>query len=135
MRNSAFETVLAAWARNFKGSLSPEVRKSIPLARYDLFFGPALASDCEAPPVDEYGNENEWSGFSFDKACDAIKEACDGIPPQLWLDVEAGYWQELEPEPWECDGETIEVYWESWAHATRTDLRRALLGELAAYVW
>ena len=100
---SAYERVLEGWAKDYrKEHFTPEVAKALRLANYDLHFGPPCQSDCCAEPTDEYGNENEWSGFSFEKACIAIKEALQDLPSKLYIDVMCEDYSTSLPEQEEC---------------------------------
>jgi hypothetical protein len=155
MSNKVYEKVLSAWAKETRASFSPEVRKAINLASYDLHFGPPCASDCADPPTDEHGNENEWSGFSFDKACKTIKEALkDVVPNTLYVNTDSEYYSEDMPCDIECpvcEGSKIDSDEdtectncagtgsiqdnEGWYQVERKDLIKAILGkELANYV-
>ena len=155
---SAFERVLEEWAKDYRSNyFTSEVSKAVQLANYDLHFGPACQSDCAEPPTDEYGNENEWSGFSFDKACIAIKEACEDIPHKIWIDIQGECWQDDEPQNEECpecndgiicndegdeikcsncNGEgVLEPMWKDYYEVERRQLIVALVGkELTHYV-
>jgi len=100
---SAYDRVLEAYANEYiKEHIDQPTLKLIRLANYDLHFGPALASDCNEPATDEYGNENEWSGFSFEKACKLIKEALEDVPHKLYIDIMCENYSDSEPQYEDC---------------------------------
>src|SRR5271165_1268155 len=101
--SKAYDRTLEAWAKDYRQNyFTPEVAKAVRLANYDLHFGPANESDCAEPPTDEYGNENEWSGFSFEKACETIKEALSNLPHVIYINDQFEDWQSSEPTGEEC---------------------------------
>ena len=95
---------LETWAKEWRETnVTPDVQRLINLASYDLYYGPACASDVADPPTDEFGNENEWSGFSFERACIAIKNALEDLPSVLYVEDGGDCWSESEPESEECE--------------------------------
>jgi len=101
--NKAYDRVLETFAKDYrKQHFDAEVAKAVRLANYDLHFGPPCASDCCAPATDEHGNENEWSGFSFEEACIAIKEALEDLPSKLYIDVMCEDYSDSEPQYEDC---------------------------------
>ena len=160
-KETAYDRTLRAWRVEWmKENISPEVNRAINLATHDLYYGPANASDCEAPPIDEHGNENEWAGYDFVKACKLIKEALSDLPSELFIDCDCESWSTSEPGvsgcP-ECEGSGeapkdfehaeggkceacngvghIEPYLDNTYKVERRDLKRTIVGkELSEYV-
>lgn len=151
----AIEKELKAWAMEYrKESFTDEVRKAINLATYDLWYSAPSDGSVNDPPTDEYGNENEWSGYDFVKACKLIKDACEEVPSELWIDIDAEMcWQTEEPTTTKCDecddGFHINESWQkviceycdgtgwvepagSWYRVKRIDLLNALVGKALA---
>lgn len=131
---SAYERVLENWANDYrKEHFTPEVAKALRLANYDLHFGPPCQSDCE----------NEWSGFSFEKACKLIKEALEDVPHKLYIDIMCENYSDSEPQYEDCryllhscNGEGIfEPDYENIYEVERLQLIKAIVGkELSNYV-
>ena len=159
--NSAYERTLNAWKKEWCAEhLSDDIQRLMNLSYMDLMYGPALQSDCDAPPRDEYNNENEWSGYDFVKACKLIKDALSDLPSELFIDCDCESWSTSEPGvsgcP-ECEGSGeapkdfehaeggkceacngvghIEPYLDNTYKVERRDLKRTIVGkELSEYV-
>jgi hypothetical protein len=143
----ALQRTLEAWAKEYRATLTPEIRSLIEGARQDLHFGPA------------YGEKSDFPGF--ETATLKIREALEEIPSRLFIDTGAECWSEREPELDECgncyaqgevenpDSETgekmacphcdgsgkVEPFLEETYQVERHDLIGALVGrELAGYL-
>jgi hypothetical protein len=137
------EKVLSAWAKEYRLSLAPEVRKAINLATHDLWYSAPSDGSTSDPPTDEYGNENEWSGYSFDGACKMIKDALNDLPSTLYIDTDCEDYFTSMPENEECpecDGNgypchncngsgTLEPMWDHIYQVEKSDLKKAILGK------
>lgn len=150
------DQVSSQWAKEWRAEyIDAATEKLINLTTYDLYFGPLMADDCEAPPIDEFGNENEWSGYNFVSACSKIRQALSNLPSQLFVDVDAEFWTENEPQIETCnsprcsfgkddkeevcdfcDGKGyIEPFWENWTKLEHKQLKQLIVSkELADYV-
>lgn len=108
--SNIYDKVIKDWARAWRAdNIDDATNKLINLVKIDLYFGPAMTSDCEAPATDEYGNENEWAGYSgFATACEHIQAALTDLPRVLYLDTDLDEWSEKEPNEFEdcpdCSG-------------------------------
>jgi hypothetical protein len=103
MIRKELEGTLKLFARQYRQDhFDAETNKAVQLATYDLYYGHSL-SDAAEPPADEYGNENEWSGYSFERACDTIKSALEEVPSVLYVDIQCDDWTTSEPEPLKCE--------------------------------
>ena len=146
----AVERTLEAWAKEQRQALDATIRQRIQQANYDLYFGP-VGDGAVGDPAD---GSDDWAGYpGFTKATAEIADALDAVPSRLFLDVDAEYWTDHEPEGEkceECHGEgategekcdlcngvgVIEPAWECWYEVDRKELLRAIVGkELVAYL-
>lgn len=106
MTHQSYEKMLAEWAKQWKEEhLTPEVRKLISQANFDLWHGP-VKNGAYGDPAE---GDEEWDSYpGFVKACDAIKDSLKELPSDIYLDVDSGFVSESEPEPEKCqtcDGE------------------------------
>jgi len=135
----ALDRTIEAWAKEYRASLEPEIRRLIVQANWDLFYGPGC------PDADD--DRSAYPGF--ETAMDQITRALDDVPSVLYVNTDAECWTETAPETvetcWECNGETpdepcavcrgdgvIETSYPDTYQVDRSTLVRALLGsELA----
>lgn len=112
----AVKRTLSDWARRERELLPERVQRLIDGANFDLHHGPH--------------HEPGYPGFS--RACDIISRY---VPRgDLWLDIQAGVVLVGEPEPYVDGDEVIEPDWEDYAVVDAYTARKAILGDLAAYV-
>src|ERR1700733_11093979 len=107
--DKAYDRVLKEWRKEWcDTNIDAETNKLINLASYDLIYSAPCDGSVSDPPTDEYGNENEWSGYDFTRACEKIGKALENLPSALYIDVETEYWSETAPsetEDWPACGD------------------------------
>jgi hypothetical protein len=160
MRQQSYQKLLMEWAKKWKAEhLTPEVRKLISQANFDLYNGP-VKDGAFGDPAE---GDEEWSSYpGFSKACKLIAEALNDLPSDLYLDTDSDFVSEIEPQPEKCqtcDGEgtvgdddpTHEQVRKDkcsdcdgrgsfdpageWYHAEPFEIRNAIVGkELSEYV-
>lgn len=160
MSHQGYEKLLADWSKKWKEeNLTPEVRKLISQANFDLWHGP-VKNGAYGDPAE---GDEEWDSYpGFTKACSAITEALRALPSQLYLDTETDEVLTQEPESERCEdcqgeGSVTETHpavqttravkcsncngqggFEpsgDWWHAESREIRHAIVGkELSEYV-
>lgn len=152
---SQYKRVLNSWVKSFRANhFDATTNKAINLATFDLWYSAPSDGSVNDPPSDEYGNENEWSGYDFVKACKLISTACEEVPSVLYINTEFEDFSESEPDQFEecpeckgtgsfgsyyddddeecftCKGEgKVEAYLEGWWKVERKQLIEAILGK------
>lgn len=100
------------------------IKTLVGAAKWDLHMGPHSTADFRAEGI-------SWPGYT--SACKKIQEFIDSdMPHELWVDTEAGYVQESEPEAWfdEETGEHVEPMWDDFVRFDNGAIMRAVFGEL-----
>lgn len=117
--SNVIKQTLSEWARRERQQLPRKIRRLIHQAEFSLHYGPH--------------SEPGYPGF--ETACRIIAEhvPCDDV----WIDVQCGEVLVGEPEPYvdEDTDELIEPSWEDYVTVDAQTAKRAILGELAAYVY
>ena len=110
------DKIVEKWVQE---QLDRDTTKLIAQATADLYSGPH--------------SERGYPGF--ESAMRSIADDFNDLPSRVWVDTQAGFVQETEPEGWEDEeGEWVEPFWEDYVEYDRSDIQRAALGELASYV-
>jgi hypothetical protein len=112
----ALQRTLEAWAKEYRATLEPNVKRLVDQANFDLYNGPS-------------GNDDDFPGFTT--ATRTIADALDDLPSVLYVDLGCEGWQDVEPT-WDHDAGVFE---EDYCRVERHDLIGALVGrELAEYL-
>lgn len=115
----AYERTLAKWVTEKSEELGERFLDLVRGCNTDLYSGPLTAEDAEAKGIDN------WPGFG--KACAEIRGMLDAMRSDLFLDLDAELWSDVEP-----DDECADLY---TARVERRAQVIALVGvELAPYV-
>lgn len=153
-QGSAFDRTIAAWAKEWrKEHITPEIKRLIRLASWDLHFGPI--------PANVDSDDDDFAGFpGFEKACEQINDAVSDLPRDLYIDADGEYWFIGEPSSFEecynCEGRcevpagaeeftdkcgicngsgVVDTFLESIYKVEYKDLLAAIVGkELAQYI-
>jgi len=156
MSQAAYTKALTEWAKKWKEeNLSEDVRKLISQANYDLWYGP-INDGAVGDPAEGDEELSKYPGFT--SACEKIREECDELPSDLYLDTDTGEVRQSEPEPERCEtcagtgeveaeeGDGVEKCADcnglcgfepagDWWHVERREIRHIILGkELAEHI-